>query len=63
MGATPIRAKGAEDALAGGAKPADASERMAEGTDPPSDHAASSEFRAHLARVLGRRAIEEALTR
>jgi carbon-monoxide dehydrogenase medium subunit len=63
MGATPIRAKGAEDALAGGAKPADASAHMTEGTEPPGDHAASSEFRAHLARVLGRRAIEEALTR
>ena len=63
MGATPLRATAAEDALAGGAKPVDAAEQMAEGTDPPSDHAASSEFRAHLARVLGRRAIEEALTR
>jgi aerobic carbon-monoxide dehydrogenase medium subunit len=63
MGATPIRAKAAEDALAGGAKPADAAAQMAEGTEPPSDHAASSEFRAHLARVLGRRAIDEALTR
>ena len=63
MGAIPIRAKAAEDALAGGAKPADAAAQMAEGADPPSDHAASSEFRAHLARVLGRRAIEEALTR
>jgi len=63
MGATPLRAMAAEDALAGGDKPADAAEHMAEGTDPPSDHAASSEFRAHLARVLGRRAIEEALTR
>jgi carbon-monoxide dehydrogenase medium subunit len=63
MGATPIRAKATEDALAGGARPADAAEHMAEGTDPPSDVAASSEFRAHLARVLGRRAIDEALTR
>ena len=63
MGATPIRAKAAEDALAGAATPADAAAHMAEGADPPSDHAASSEFRAHLARVLGRRAIDEALTR
>jgi len=63
MGATPLRATAAEDALAGGAKPADAAAHMAEGTDPPADHSASSEFRAHLARVLGRRAIEEALTR
>jgi carbon-monoxide dehydrogenase medium subunit len=63
MGATPIRAKSTEDALASGARPADAAEHMADGTDPPSDVAASSEFRAHLARVLGRRAIDEALTR
>jgi carbon-monoxide dehydrogenase medium subunit len=63
MGGTPLRAKAAEDALAGGAKPAEAAELMAEGTDPPGDTAASPEFRAHLARVLGRRAIEEALTR
>ncbi len=63
MGATPIRAKAAEDALASGARPAEAAEHMAEGADPPSDVAASSEFRAHLARVLGRRAIDEALTR
>ena len=63
MGATPLRAKAAEDALAGGAKSVDAAAHMAEGADPPSDHAASSEFRAHLARVLGRRAIDEALTR
>ena len=63
MGATPLRAKAVEDALASGAKPADAAAHMAEGADPSSDHAASAEFRAHLARVLGRRAIEEALTR
>ena len=63
MGATPMRAKAVEAALASGATPADAAAHMAEGTEPPSDHAASSEFRAHLARVLGGRAIEEALTR
>jgi carbon-monoxide dehydrogenase medium subunit len=63
MGATPIRAKAVEDALAGGAKPAEAAAHMAEGTEPPSDLSASSEFRAHLARVVGRRALEEALAR
>ena len=36
---------------------------MAEGTDPPTDTGASAEFRRHLARVVGRRAIEEALSR
>ena len=63
MGATPLRAKAAEDAIAGGASPADAASSIAEGTDPPSDLAASAEFRRHLAQVLGKRALEEALTR
>lgn len=60
MGATPLRAKAAEQALAGGASIADAAALAAEGTEPPSDHAASSEFRAHLTRVLTRRALAEA---
>ena len=63
MGATPLRAKATEDALASGASAADAAAHAADGTEPPSDHAASSEFRAHLARVATRRAIEEALSR
>jgi aerobic carbon-monoxide dehydrogenase medium subunit len=63
MGATPVRATAAEAALADGASAADASERIAEGTEPPSDTSGSAEFRRHLAGVLGRRAIEEALTR
>jgi carbon-monoxide dehydrogenase medium subunit len=63
MGATPVRAAAAEAALASGASPADAAERAADGTTPPADTAASAEFRAHLARVLTRRALEEALAR
>jgi aerobic carbon-monoxide dehydrogenase medium subunit len=63
MAGTPVRAKSAEDALAGGASPAEAAEQMAEGTEPPDDTAASAEFRKHLARVLGRRALEEAIAR
>lgn len=63
MGATPLRATSVEDALAGGAKPAEVAAHMADGTEPPSDLAASAEFRAHLARVVGRRAIEAALSR
>ena len=51
MGPTPMRASGVEEALAGGADAAAASERAAEGTSPPSDHNASAEFREHLARV------------
>ncbi len=61
MGATPLRAKAAEDALAGGSTPADAAAHVTEGTEPPSDQAGSSEYRAHLAQVLTRRALEQAL--
>ena len=60
MGATPLRARAAEDALAGGASIADAAALVTEGADPPSDHAGSSEYRAHLAQVIARRALEQA---
>jgi carbon-monoxide dehydrogenase medium subunit len=63
MAGTPLRAKAAEDALAGGASVADAAALMAEGTSPVDDTAASGEFRRHLAQVLGRRALEQALER
>jgi carbon-monoxide dehydrogenase medium subunit len=58
MGPTPLRARGVEEALAGGASPADAAAYTADGTEPPSDVSASSEYRAHLARVLVRRALD-----
>ena len=61
MGATPLRASSAEAALAGGSSIAEAAAHIAEGTEPPSDHAGSSDFRKHLAQVLGRRSLEEAL--
>jgi carbon-monoxide dehydrogenase medium subunit len=61
MGATPLRATAAEEALAGGSSIDEAAARISEGTEPPSDHAGSSEFRLHLAEVLGRRALQEAL--
>jgi aerobic carbon-monoxide dehydrogenase medium subunit len=61
MGPTAVRANGVEEALSSGADPAAAAERAAEGTSPPSDHNGSAEFREHLARVLTRRALEEAL--
>ncbi len=63
MGATPLRATAAEEAVAGGASIEDAAGAIADGTDPPSDQAASAEFRRHLAQVLGRRALEEATSR
>ena len=56
-----LRAGGVEEALSSGADPAAAAEQAAEGTSPPSDHNASAEYREHLARVLTRRALEEAL--
>jgi aerobic carbon-monoxide dehydrogenase medium subunit len=63
MGATSLRATAAEEALAGGASIEDASQLLADGTEPSSDHAASADFRKHLVRVLGRRALEEAVAR
>jgi carbon-monoxide dehydrogenase medium subunit len=59
MGGTPLRARSVEEALAGGASPADAAERAAEGAQPPADISGSSAYRAHLARVLVRRALEQ----
>ena len=63
MGATSLRATATEQALAEGGSIEDAADVAADGTEPPSDHAASSEFRRHLARVLTRRALEEAASR
>jgi len=59
MGPTPVRASAVEQALASGADPAEAAQRAAEGTSPPSDTNASAEFRKHLATVLTRRALEQ----
>jgi carbon-monoxide dehydrogenase medium subunit len=61
MGATPLRATAAEQALVAGDE--DPAAHVADGADPPSDVSASAEFRSHLARVIGKRAIEEALSR
>lgn len=61
MGGTPLRAAAAEDALTGGSSVAEAAAVVTDGTAPPSDHAGSAEYRAHLARVLATRAIEQAL--
>jgi aerobic carbon-monoxide dehydrogenase medium subunit len=64
MGSTPLRARAAEDALRGGPLDADAiaraAEQASEGTDPPSDLNASSDYKRHLARVLCKRALEQA---
>lgn len=60
MGATPLRAGAVEAALAGGADAAEAAALAAEGTEAPADLHASPDFREHLARVLVRRALEDA---
>jgi aerobic carbon-monoxide dehydrogenase medium subunit len=60
MGSVPLRATAVEQALAGGAPAAEAAEHASEGTDPPADLNAGTEYREHLARVLVRRALEEA---
>src|SRR6266545_4292546 len=49
MGSTPLRASAVEQALAG--------------TSPPDDALASADYRRHLAKVLVRRAVEEAGSR
>jgi carbon-monoxide dehydrogenase medium subunit len=58
MGPTPLRARAVEDALADGADAAAAAGRSGEGTEPPSDVTGGSEYRAHLAQVYVRRALE-----
>jgi carbon-monoxide dehydrogenase medium subunit len=65
MGSTPLRATAAENALSGAdaSSVAEATSSADEGTSPSSDIAASDEYRRHLARVLSRRAVEEALDR
>ena len=61
MADTPLRAAGVEEALAGGADPATAAARADEGAAPPSDAFGSAEYRRELAKVLVRRALEEAM--
>jgi aerobic carbon-monoxide dehydrogenase medium subunit len=64
MGSTPLRATAAEQALRG--RPLDAqniaaaAEQAAQGTEPPTDLNASADYKRHLARVLTRRALEDA---
>ncbi len=60
MGSTPVLASSVSAALAGGASIADAAEQAAAEAEPQSDLNASPEYRVHLAKVLVRRALEEA---
>jgi carbon-monoxide dehydrogenase medium subunit len=60
MGSTPILASSVSGALAQGASVSDAAQLAAEEAEPQSDLNASPEYRVHLAKVLVRRALEEA---
>ena len=64
MASVPLRAGAVEEALRGQPLNADsisrAAEEAAEGTDPPADLNASADYKRHLARVLCRRALQEA---
>lgn len=64
MGSTPVRARATEQALAGASADASAisaaAAHAAEGTDPPADLNGQADYRAHLARVLTRRAVTKA---
>jgi carbon-monoxide dehydrogenase medium subunit len=65
MASTPLRATAVEEALRGQpATPesiAAAAEQAAEGTHPPADLNASADYKRHLARVLCRRALQDAV--
>jgi aerobic carbon-monoxide dehydrogenase medium subunit len=65
MGSTPVRARAVEGALSGSGPDAvvAAADQAPEGTSPPTDTNATADFRQHLATVLVRRAVEEALER
>ena len=63
MGDRPLRAAGVEKALAAGSDATAAAEHASEGTSPPSDAFASAEYRREVAKVIVRRALEEAAGR
>jgi carbon-monoxide dehydrogenase medium subunit len=60
MGSTPILATSVSSAIASGASVSDAAQKAAAEAEPQSDLNATSEYREHLAKVLVRRALEEA---
>jgi carbon-monoxide dehydrogenase medium subunit len=60
MGSTPVFAAQVVAALQGGASAAEAAEFAAADAEPQGDLNASPEYRAHLAKVLTRRALEAA---
>jgi carbon-monoxide dehydrogenase medium subunit len=60
MGDRPLRARGAEEALAAGLGIQAAADRAAEDTEPNVDISGDVEYRSHIARVLTRRALAAA---
>ena len=60
MGSTPVLASAVSSALAKGASVADAAAHAADDAEPQADLNASVEYRTHLAKVLVRRALEQA---
>lgn len=60
MGSVPIRATAVEAAVAGGASAAEAAEAADDGSDPSADVNGTADYRRHVARVLVRRALEQA---
>ena len=60
MGSVPVLATSVSSALASGASIEDAAQSAAADADPQADLNASVEYRTHLAKVLVRRALEEA---
>jgi carbon-monoxide dehydrogenase medium subunit len=63
MGPKPVRATAAEQALRTPEDVAAAADASLEGTDPPSDTNGTADYRRHVAKVLVRRAVEEAMAR
>ena len=60
MGSTPVLASSVSSALAGGASIEDAAEQASAEAEPQADLNASVEYRTHLAKVLVKRALDEA---
>ena len=61
VGTVPSLALGVMEAMAGGASPAEASERACEGLTILEDLYGSEEYKEHLAKVFVRRALEQAM--
>jgi len=59
-GPTPVRCLAVEEALASGSSAEQAAEHASDGLSPSSDLRASAEYKLHLARVLTKRAIQQA---